>query len=195
MKVLMSRKAMDGHLIMGTVAIKRIQGLVFSIKDCRFRGLPITAEAFTVEEMENAMTNKEYCKEMPQATEPSVKDLGKFNPDDFEIHEDAFVNLLASSFGVSGEPLHYVIHDEEAPDEFESDEQYHMYQIPLNGNAYNFDNASVFRKLKAFLVKTPGRGSSLLMLRKMDVLPSWHGLHITTDKVNSASMWPLPRLD
>jgi hypothetical protein len=46
--------------------------------------------------------------------------------------------------------------DEEAPDEFESDEQRCMYQIPLNGNAYNLDNALVFRKLKAFLVKTPG---------------------------------------
>jgi hypothetical protein len=31
-----------------------------------------------------------------------------------------------------------------------------MYQIPLNGNAYNLDNALVFRKWKAFLVKTPG---------------------------------------
>jgi hypothetical protein len=152
----MSCTVMNGCIIMGTVATKQIQGLVFWIKDHRFRGLPITAEAFTVEEMENAMTNKEYHKEMAQATEPLVKDIGKFNPDDFEIHEDAFINLLASSFGVSGEPLRYVIHDEEAPDEFESDEQRCMYQIPLNGNAYNLDNASVFRKLKAFLVKTPG---------------------------------------
>jgi hypothetical protein len=98
----------------GTVAIKQIQGLVFWIKDHRFRGLPITAEAFAVEEMENAMTNKEYPKEMAQATKPLVKDLGKFNPDDFEMHEDAFVNLLASSFGVSGEPLCYVVRDEES---------------------------------------------------------------------------------
>jgi hypothetical protein len=121
---------------MGTVAIKRIQGLVlFWIKDHCFHGLPIMAEAFTVEEMENAMMNKEYCKEMSQATKPLVKDLGKFNPDDFGIHEDAFVNLLASSFGVSGEPLCYIVRDEEAPDEFESDEQHHMYQIPLNRNA------------------------------------------------------------
>jgi hypothetical protein len=29
--------------------------------------------------------------------EPSVKDLGKFNPDDFDAHEDAFRNLLAQS--------------------------------------------------------------------------------------------------
>jgi hypothetical protein len=106
--------------------------------------------------MENAMMNKEYCKEMAEATEPSVKYLGKFNPDDFEIHEDAFINLLASSFGVSGEPLCYVVHDEEALDEFEYDKQCCMYQIPLNGNAYNLDNASVFQKLKDFLVETPG---------------------------------------
>lgn len=152
----MARTAAEGRVNVGTVAIKRIQGLVFWIKDRRLRGLPITAAAFTQEEMESAMMNKVYRKELAEATEPSVNDLGKFNPDDFEIHEDAFVNLLASSFGVSGEPLRYVVRDEEAPDEFESEEQRRIYQIPLEGNAYNLDNASVFRKLKAFLVETPG---------------------------------------
>jgi hypothetical protein len=48
-KHLMSHTVTDGCIIMGTVAIKRIQGLVFWIKDHHFSGLPIMAEAFTVE--------------------------------------------------------------------------------------------------------------------------------------------------
>ena len=32
--------------------------------------------------------------------EPSVSDLGKFDPDDFDAFEDAFLNLLAQSYGV-----------------------------------------------------------------------------------------------
>jgi hypothetical protein len=82
----MSHAVTDGRIIMGTAATKQIQGLVLWIKDHCFCGLPITAEAFTVEEMENAMMNKEYHKEMAEATKPLVKSLGKFNPDDFEIH-------------------------------------------------------------------------------------------------------------
>jgi hypothetical protein len=37
--------------------------------------------------------------------EPSVTVLGKFDRDDFDAHEDdAFLNLLAQSFGVLKEP-------------------------------------------------------------------------------------------
>jgi hypothetical protein len=32
--------------------------------------------------------------------DPSVADLGKFDPDDFDEHKDAFLNLLAQSYGV-----------------------------------------------------------------------------------------------
>jgi hypothetical protein len=42
-------------------------------------------------------------------SEPSVKDLGKFDPDDFDAHEDAFLNLLVQSYGVLKEPLRYVV--------------------------------------------------------------------------------------
>ena len=41
--------------------------------------------------------------------EPSIADLGKFDPDDFDADEDAFLNLLAQSYGVLHEPLHYIV--------------------------------------------------------------------------------------
>ena len=50
--------------------------------------------------------------------EPSVSDLGKFNPDNFNSFEDAFLNLLVQSYGVLHEPLHYVVCPATAPEAF-----------------------------------------------------------------------------
>jgi hypothetical protein len=47
--------------------------------------------------------------------EPSITDLGKFDPDDFNLHEDAFLNLLAQSFGVLRKPLRYIMRPEVTP--------------------------------------------------------------------------------
>ena len=40
------------------------------------------------------------------------------NPDDFDVHEDAFLNLLVQSYGVLREQLCYVVHPEMAPATF-----------------------------------------------------------------------------
>jgi hypothetical protein len=45
---------------------------------------------------------------------------GKFYPDDFDAHEDAFLNLLAQSFGVLKEPLCYIKRSATEPTEFVS---------------------------------------------------------------------------
>jgi hypothetical protein len=50
--------------------------------------------------------------------ERSITDLGKFDLDDFDSHEDAFLNLLAQSFGVMREPLRYIVCPEAVPAEF-----------------------------------------------------------------------------
>jgi len=88
--------------------------------------------------------------------EPSVSDLGKFDPDDFDAYEDAFMNLLAQSFGVIREPLRYVVRPEAVPETFATTEEQRMYQFPLTGNSFELDNQSVYRKLKAFLIDSPG---------------------------------------
>jgi hypothetical protein len=54
--------------------------------------------------------------------EPSVMTLAKFDPDDFfDAHEDAFLNLLAQSFGVLKEPLRYVVRSATMPTDFISE--------------------------------------------------------------------------
>jgi hypothetical protein len=83
-------------------------------------------------------------------------DLGKFNPADFETHETAFINLLAQMYGVQGENLKYIMRHVIILAEFVNDAEWHMYQLPLSGEAYSMDNKSVYHLLKSFLINTSG---------------------------------------
>jgi hypothetical protein len=83
-------------------------------------------------------------------------DLGKFNPDDFETHETAFINLLAQTYGAQGENLKYNVRDVISSAEFVDDAEWHMYELPLTGEAYSMDNKSVYNLLRSFLVNTSG---------------------------------------
>jgi hypothetical protein len=90
--------------------------------------------------------------------EQSVTTLGKFDPDDFDAHENVFLNdLLAQSFGVLKEPLCYVVRSATTPTDFVSKEIRRMYQFPLVGASFELDNQTVCRKLKAYLlIDSPG---------------------------------------
>ena len=155
-KRLAARTIAEGRVNLGTVTIKRIQALVYWVKDRMKRGLDITAADFTAESMAEAGRMKIVRKELKDKSQPDVKDLGKFDPDFFESFEDAFVNLLAQCIGVMSEPLRYIVRDATPPATFETNEIERMYQLPLAGEAYDLDNAAVFRKLKAFLIDGPG---------------------------------------
>jgi hypothetical protein len=81
-------------------------------------------------------------------------DLGKFNPDEFETHETAFINLLAQMYGEQGKNLKYIVCDVIIPAEFVDDAKRCMYQLPLTGEAYSMDNKLVYHLLKSFLINT-----------------------------------------
>jgi hypothetical protein len=83
-------------------------------------------------------------------------DLGKFNPNDFETHETAFINLLEQTYGAQGEHLKYIVCTVIIPAEFVDDAERRMYQLPLTGKAYSMDNTSVYCLLKSFLINTSG---------------------------------------
>ena len=106
--------------------------------------------------MSEAGRMKVMHKDMKEASALDIKDLGKFDPELFEAYEDSFHNLLAQTIGVHGEPLRYVICDETPPATFATMDQERMFQIPLTGQEYNVDNATVYCKLKAFLIDGPG---------------------------------------
>ena len=121
-KRMASRTQAEGRVLLGTVIIKRLQTLVWWIRDHQKRGLPLNADEFTAETMASAAEMKTLRREMTDS-EPSVKDLGKFDPDDFDAHEDAFLNLLAQSYGVLKEPLRYIVRSADVPTEFATNEE------------------------------------------------------------------------
>jgi hypothetical protein len=90
------------------VVVKRLQTLVWWVHDHQKWGLPINVADFDVLVMNQAAEMKSLKHDMAEK-EPSVSDLGKFDPNDFDAFEDAFLNLLAQSYGVICEPLCYVV--------------------------------------------------------------------------------------
>ena len=115
---------------------------------------PLVAN-FTVEVMNQAAIDKRLRKELTEQ-EPTTKDLGKFDPDDFDTYEDAFINLLKQKYGILKEPLAYVVCPNEVPEEFETAKERRMFQLLLKGNAFELDNLLVYRELKTFLINSPG---------------------------------------
>ena len=95
-KRMAARTQAEGRVLLGTVVIKRLQMLVWWVRDHQKRGLPLVAADFNVATMSQASEMKILRHELTDK-EPSVADLGKFDPDDFDAHEDAFLSLLAQS--------------------------------------------------------------------------------------------------
>jgi hypothetical protein len=157
-----------GRVLLGTIVIKHLQTLVWWIHDHQKRRLPLNANKFTVATMASAVEMKTLSREMTDS-EPSVKDIGKFNLDDFNAHEDALLNLLAQSYGFHKEPLRYIVHLDTVPDAFSSNEEERMYQFPLVGGSFELNNQAVYRKLKAFLINSwAGLGLNHTTGLKMD---------------------------
>ena len=87
-KCMASCTVADGHVNLGTVQIKRIQALSWWVRDCRKHRQSIVAVDFNAAVMHTLMEHKHIEKERGM-TDASIKDLNKFNLDDFDIHEDA----------------------------------------------------------------------------------------------------------
>jgi hypothetical protein len=145
----------EGRVLLGMVIIKCLQTLVWWMRDQQKRGLTLSAADFDVETMNQASEMKTLCCKRAKK-EPSITDLGKFNPDDFDLHEDAFLNLLTQSFRVLREPLRYIVCPDTVPANFATTEEEQMYQFPLAGGSFELDNQMVYRKFKAFLINLPG---------------------------------------
>ena len=140
---------------LGTVQIKRIQALVWWIHDCQKHLIALDVNNFTPDTLERAIENKRIQKEQASA-EVTTKDLSKFDPDNYEIHEDAFLNMLSQTYGSQGETLCYITRAVIPPTNFADEMERRMYQLPLNGASFEADNRIVYRKLKSFLIDSPG---------------------------------------
>jgi hypothetical protein len=125
-KRLASSLQVEGRVYLGTVMVKRLQTLVWWVQDHQKCGLAVNTSNFTVEAMNQAAEMKNLKCDMADKV-PSVSDLEKFDPDDFNSFKDAFLNLLAQSYGVLCEPLIYVMHPETMPTTFLPTKEQWMY--------------------------------------------------------------------
>ena len=149
------RMQAEGRVLLGTVVVKRLQMLVWWVQDHQKCGLEVEAADWTADVMQKAAQMKSLKWDLADK-ELSVSDLGKFDPDDFDSFEDAFLNLLVQSYGMLHEPLRYVVHPVTAPEAFATTKERRMYQFPLTGNSFKLDNQTIYCKLKAFLIDSPG---------------------------------------
>ena len=154
-KRMAARTLAGGKIDLGTIVIQNLKTLVWWVDDHMKRGITPAAVDFTAQAMRKAAIEKRLRRELADH-KPTLKDLGKFDPDDFDTFEDAFVNLLKQKYGVIKEPLAYVVRPDIAPEEYVTTEERRLFEIPLTGNAFELDNYTVFRELKAALINSPG---------------------------------------
>jgi hypothetical protein len=77
----------EGRVLHGTVVIKCLHTLFWWVRDNQKRGLPLVAVDSNATSMNQASKMKILRCELVADKEPSVTDLGKFDPDDFNVHE------------------------------------------------------------------------------------------------------------
>ena len=154
-KQMATRTLAGGRVNLGTIVIQKLKTLVWWVDDQMKCKITPLAANFTVEAMNQATVDKHLCKELAEQ-EATTKDLGKFDPDDFNTFEDAVINLSKQKYGVLKEPLAYIVHPNEVPEEFKTAKEHHMFQLLLEGNAFELDNHKVYRELKTFLISSPG---------------------------------------
>jgi len=147
--------AATGRVILGTMQIKRLQALVYWVKDCTNRGLDVDPDMWTPEEMASAMDRKEseynYGKIDIDLIEPG-KCQTDFAWDNWQI---AFVNKLSATMGAAKFPIDYIVRPE-IDDDYEpmADDEERRYQIPLTGENFKRDNKLVYTLLKSACIKT-----------------------------------------
>jgi hypothetical protein len=78
--------------------------LVWWIRDHQNCGFALDAADFDAVPMNQASEMKTLTHKQADK-EPSPTNLEKYYPNDFDAHEDVFMNILALLFGVLKEPL------------------------------------------------------------------------------------------
>jgi hypothetical protein len=155
-KRMASRCANNGQVNLGTTVIKRFQALVWWLKDqIQLGTIPVAAD-FTNVALLKAIQDKTLEKELVEKSESSLSSLGTFDPDEIETHDEAFLNFLSMKIGVQRESLRYVVRPNVVPDVFADAREQRLFQIPLQGSAFNADNRTVYQNLKLFFADTPG---------------------------------------
>jgi hypothetical protein len=91
-KRLGNRMVAAGRVNVGVIEVKKLQALCYWVHDQKKHGQGITQDDWDDDMV--MVTIEKMCIEKGRDTgNVLVMDLGKFNPDDFETRETAFINL------------------------------------------------------------------------------------------------------
>jgi hypothetical protein len=121
-------------------------------KDRIRRGLPL--EGFDEESRMSSIVRVRLLKE--KHDDPLISELGKFDPKLYNVHGQKFLTFVARTFGVRDCSLAYITRGRVVPLAFADEEQRRMYEIRLEGQAFERDNNKFFDLLKAWLSDSPG---------------------------------------
>jgi hypothetical protein len=154
-KRMASRSIAAGRVILGTMHIKRIQALVYWVKDHDRRGLVADPESWDEDAMTEAMERKEAEHNFDKIDVASI-DPGKCRTDHgWDNWQIAFENKLNATLGAARVPIDYVVREDDPDDElWFTEEQERKYQMPLEGPNFKQDNKLVYKMLKAACVDT-----------------------------------------
>ena len=145
-----------GRVILGTMQIKRLQALVYSVKDGNKRGMQASPELWALQEMNTAMEQKESEQNYGKI-DVDIIDPGKcqtnFGWDNWQI---AFVNKLNATMGAAKVSIDYIARPEWDWDNelFLDDNEIRRYQMPLVGENFKHDNNLVYQMLKSACIKS-----------------------------------------
>jgi hypothetical protein len=124
--------AAAGCIYVGTLQVKKLQAHCYWVCDQQKHGQALDHEDWDNEMMASTIERMRIDKERDTGA-VSVSILGKFDPEEFETGETAFVNLfLSQTRRTQGESLKYVACNAVVPAVFADDAKRCMYQLPLN---------------------------------------------------------------
>jgi hypothetical protein len=154
-KRMSSRSVNAGRVILGTMHIKRIQALVFWVKDLAKRGITPDPDEWDVDEMTKAMERKEADANFDKV-EVDLIDPGKCQTDfGWDAWQIAFMNKLSATMGAAKVPVSYIVRPNiDLSYVFQDEDEERMYQMPLTGENFKRDTKLVYSMLKAACVKT-----------------------------------------
>ena len=149
--------AAAGRVILGTMQIKRLQDLVYWVKDYDKRGMEAGPKLWMAEVMNEAMERKEsehnYGKVEIEIVNPG-KCQTDFGWDNWQL---TFVNKLNATMGAAKVlPIDYIVRPEWDDDDelFLDDDEMRGYQMPLEGENFKRDNKLVYQMLKSACIKS-----------------------------------------
>lgn len=144
---------------LGILVQNNLTGLIWYVKDKTRRGLPIDPQAIMVDDLKDGHLAYEAYTANRNKGE-NIKTLERWTDKyDFDEWDQKITETLSLIYGRNYCPIAYVIRPDkpvgwdpavDAVTEYEK----LMYQLPLNGAAYNQDNEQVFSMIQLAVVQT-----------------------------------------